>query len=402
MLEQKNSLNNHTIPTGQFENVLSHKNETIKTVAEYFAGIGLVRLGLEKAGWRTIFANDYSIDKYEMYASNFQDADSHYLVQDIFAISSDFIPTTIMATASFPCIDLSVAGNRQGLEGKYSSAFWGFIEILKQQAGNKPKLVLLENVNGWLTSNGGKDFRLTIEALNSLGYACDMFSLDAIRFTPQSRPRIFVVGILTNKPNGDVFKLLRRPESLALKAMKNALEKNFDLKWHTLNIPSPPAKKESGLVDIIEDMSDEDSRWWDEAVVEKHMRMMSPKHNAWVQEHLNTQTYYYRTMYRRVRQGKQRAEIRSDEIAGCLRTARGGSSRQMLVRMGKGNLKMRHLTPREYARLQGVPDDYVIQVNINQSLTGFGDAVCVPVITWIGENILNPLLDELLTEVIVH
>ena len=102
--------------------------------------------------------------------------------------------------------------------------------------------------------------------------------------------------------------------------------------------------------------------------------------------------YSYCTMYRRVREGKQRAEIRKDGIAGCLRTARGGSSRQMLVRVGKGKIEMRLMTPREYARLQGVPDDYPIQKQkINQALTGFGDAVCVPVIAWIAENALNPI-----------
>ena len=97
-------------------------------------------------------------------------------------------------------------------------------------------------------------------------------------------------------------------------------------------------------------------------------------------------------MYRRVRQGKQRAEIRKDGIAGCLRTARGGSSPQMLIRVGKGSIKMRLMTPREYGRLQGVPDNYPIPSQINQALTGFGDAVCIPVITWIASHILNPFV----------
>lgn len=63
----------------------------------------------------------------------------------------------------------------------------------------------------------------------------------------------------------------------------------------------------------------------------------------------------------------------------------------MLVRAGEGTIKMRLMTPREYARLQGVPDNYPLPPQINQALTGFGDAVCVPVIVWIAENILNPL-----------
>ena len=118
---------------------------------------------------------------------------------------------------------------------------------------------------------------------------------------------------------------------------------------------------------------------------------MTPINMAHLEALKNQSSYSYRTMYRRVRNGQQRAELRKDEIAGCLRTAKGGSSRQMLVKAGKGKIKMRVMTPREYARLQGVPDDYPLPDRINQALTGFGDAVCVPVVTWIAQNILNPL-----------
>ncbi len=88
------------------------------------------------------------------------------------------------------------------------------------------------------------------------------------------------------------------------------------------------------------------------------------------------------------------AEIRSDGIAGCLRTPKGGSARQILLRVGKGKIDIRLLSPRECARLMGA-DAYHISGNINQALFGFGDAVCVPVVTWIGENYLNPLLAEI-------
>jgi DNA (cytosine-5)-methyltransferase 1 len=88
------------------------------------------------------------------------------------------------------------------------------------------------------------------------------------------------------------------------------------------------------------------------------------------------------------------AEIRSDGIAGCLRTPKGGSARQILLRVGKGKIDIRLLSPRECARLMGA-DEYHISGNINQALFGFGDAVCVPVVTWISENYLNPLLSEI-------
>jgi len=150
------------------------------TVAEYFAGIGLVRMGLQPFDWKVVFANDISPKKLEMYQDFFPDAKEHYKVDDIFKLNPAEIPRTTLATCSFPCVDLSLAGNMNGIiNGNHSSAFWGFINVLKAQGDSAPPLVMVENVPGWLHSNNGKDFRMTVQALNELGYFCDVFVLDA-------------------------------------------------------------------------------------------------------------------------------------------------------------------------------------------------------------------------------
>ncbi|HBB34289.1 MAG TPA: DNA (cytosine-5-)-methyltransferase [Cyanobacteria bacterium UBA8803] len=379
--------------------VLANVNEWINpygklTYAEYFAGIGLVRLGLEQAGWKVVFSNDWSYSKFEMYSAHFKDASEHYKVQDIFSICPADIPNTLLATASFPCIDLSLAGNLGGISGQHSSAFWGFTQILDRQV-NKPKLVMLENVVGWLTSNHGQDFRITIQELNRLGYACDVFAIDASHFVPQSRLRIFVVGVQAPNLNQDIFIFSKRSSSLKTKALEKVVVANLDLHWHFWEIPSLPDKIEFDLSLVVENIPDNDDRWWHEDEVKRHLNMMSSVNLAYVKGLQDVLLYSYCPMYRRVREGRQRAELRKDGLAGCLRTAKGGSSRQMLVRAGQGTIKMRLMTPREYARLQGVPDDYPIPSQVNQALTGFGDAVCVPVIVWIAENILNPLAKSL-------
>src|SRR3989304_8504179 len=133
------------------------------TIAEYFAGIGLVRMGLQPYGWQVSFANDISEKKYEMYKAFFPDAEKHYVVRDIFEVDPTIIPNTDLATCSFPCIDLSLAGNMNGIHGTHSSAFWGFVRILREQGRRSPPLILVENVPGWLHSNGGAGFRLTIK-----------------------------------------------------------------------------------------------------------------------------------------------------------------------------------------------------------------------------------------------
>jgi DNA (cytosine-5)-methyltransferase 1 len=73
-----------------------------KNVAEFFAGIGLMRLGLEQDGWNIAFANDIEPDKYQMYAANFSDAPAHFVTEDIHKLSPRNVPDVALATASFP------------------------------------------------------------------------------------------------------------------------------------------------------------------------------------------------------------------------------------------------------------------------------------------------------------
>jgi DNA (cytosine-5)-methyltransferase 1 len=176
--------------------------------------------------------------------------------------------------------------------------------------------------------------------------------------------------------------------------LKKSIVANKDLRWFYSDIPEPPPPNTNGLSRIIERMSDSDSRWWPEEEVKRHLAMMKQSHHERVMQLAGGKQVAYRTFFRRRREGQQRAEVRDDDLSGCLRTAIGGSGKQFLIRAGKGSVKMRAMTPREYARLQGVPDEYPITANGVQALTGFGDAVCVPVISWIAENILNPLAEQ--------
>ncbi len=364
----------------------------LRTVAEYFAGIGLVRMGLETQGWQITYANDISLKKYELYKGFYPDANHHYVVDDIFNLDPTTIPATLLATCSFPCVNLSLAGNMRGIEGEHSSAFWGFIRILKEKGSNSPPMILVENVTGWLHSNKGKDFRLTVKALNELGYACDVFALDALRFTPQSRPRVFLVGTrfgIKQSSSG----ILARSKSLLPDQLRRSVCQNDDLAWYSLDLPEPPSMRKTGLSTIVEKLSESDSRWWSEVEIQRHLNMMDARHKERIVEISLQKKYSYRTFFRRRRNGQQRAEVRNDDLAGCLRTASGGSGKQFLVKAGKGEIHMRAMTPREYARLQGVPDNFFISKNGVQALTGFGDAVCVPVINWITQYALNPLLD---------
>ena len=377
----------------RFDSVAAYMRHIQRRAAEFFAGIGLMRMGLENEGWSTAWANDMDEKKWEMYGANFNDEACQFILGDVHLVNGKDIPDIELATASFPCNDLSLAGSRHGLAGTHSSAFWGFIETLKGMGRRRPPLVLLENVAGFLTSNDGNDFRDALVALNDLGYAVDAFIIDAVRFVPQSRVRLFVVG---TKAKSDS---LRETSNVLLQsdvrppALADFIFMNPDIGWSIRTLPSlPPSTLR--LADIIEDVPLNSEIWWSKERCDYLLNQMSVKHRIEAERMMAGPKWTYGTVFRRVRNGRSMGELRTDGIAGCLRTPRGGSGRQILFCGGKGQFRVRLLTPRECARLMGA-DSYKIKVPLNQALFGFGDAVCVPVIQWIARHYLNPVLNEM-------
>ena len=374
----------------------SYSHASQKTFAEFFAGIGLMRMGLERQGWNISFSNDIDPQKHEIYKGQFHDTENHFVLNDIHNLNADDVPSVTLATASFPCNDLSLAGARSGLNGKHSSAFWGFIKIIREMGDRKPYLILLENVTGFLTSHKGADFKEALLTLNSLGYSVDTFILDAARFVPQSRQRLFVVGILDGHTNlWEVKEQLQFYESdTRPKALADFILQHNEIRWRIRDLPHTP-NLEISLKDIIEEIPHTSDFWWSAERAEYLLNQMSAKHLGIAKKMIMGVDYSYGTVFRRIRNKKSMAELRTDGIAGCLRTPRGGSGRQILFKAGKGEYFVRLLTPRECARLMGA-GDYVIIVPQNQALFGFGDAVCVPVIEWIAKYYLNPVVNELI------
>ncbi len=363
--------------------------------AEFFAGIGLVRMGLESSGWRVAYANDIDPEKYAMYDAHFQDADEHFDLSDVHTVAGSALPDVDLATASFPCTDLSLAGARLGFKGEHSSAFWGFVSAIRGMGARRPPLVMLENVVGFLTSHGGADFRAAMEALNELGYAVDAFVLDARWFVPQSRPRLFVVGSMIPDANS----LDSAPESRIRPALlRRFIAEHPAIRWRLRDLPEPPARSERLLPDILENLPDDAPEWWSRDRVEYLYNQFSERHRAAADAMIVKRRWSYATIFRRVRmqangQKRSMGELRTDGIAGCLRTPKGGSERQILFKAGYGRYAARLLTPRECARLMGA-DEFFIGVPDNQAFFGFGDAVCVPGISWIAEHYLNPALSS--------
>ncbi len=376
------------VPSGSY--ILLRMEYRSFRAAEFFAGIGLVRLALEQEGFEVAFANDIEPGKRDLYAANFGSED--FVLGDIRDIEGADVPDIELATASFPCTDLSLAGHRAGLDGKESGMFWEFARILSEMRERRPRAVLLENVTGFATSREGRDLAAAIEQLNVLGYVCDVFTVDARWFMPQSRPRLFIVGSTTRVSEPDDAVSWTRPNWI------RAFVRQYDrLDLQSVALPDPPTTR-IALADCIERVPSNHPRWWDNERISRFVGSLSPIQSQRLAALRSAGRLTWATTFRRTRHGRAVWEIRSDGISGCLRTARGGSGRQALVEAGRGQMRVRWMTPREYARLQGAPAFLLDGCRENQALSAFGDGVCVPVVAWIARQYLKPLLEGTLAD----
>lgn len=360
------------------------------TAAEFFAGVGLARMGLAKVRVDVTWANDIEKFKYEMYRQQFDsDTDTHeFVLDDIRDVSGKDLPIVDLAWSSFPCTDLSLAGNRAGLVGRQSSAFYQFTRVLEEMGENRPSVVALENVTALASSRGGEDLAAAVRELNRLGYSVDVISIDARRFVPQSRPRLFLIGAID--PPEDVVE----PNSELRPDWLQTIYGDPLLRTHRAELPNLPPPLNSGLSDYLESVSSDDARWWNDDRTSKFVDSLSPAQATRLDLLKNGNSSTHRTAYRRTRKGIAVWEIRADDVSGCLRTARGGSSKQAVVQAGNGSVRVRWMTPREYANLMGAREYNLSGLRDQQILFGFGDAVCVDAVEWLAENYLVPLLSR--------
>lgn len=365
---------------------------------EFFAGGGMARLGLGDC-WKCLLANDIDEKKAATYGDNF--GKKGLICGDIHSLQAKELPGhPDLAWGSFPCQDLSLAGNRLGLAGERSGAFWGFWTVINglKADGRAPKLLVLENVIGTLTSHGGRDFLEIGKALVSLGYVFGAVVIDAVHFLPQSRPRLFIVCIKRNEAI-DPSLLVSGPvapwHSDAINKAVAILPPHLKEAWRWWRLPSPPERTQT-LADILEP-DDEVENWHSESETHRLLGMMSTANAQKVAEARLEAGRVVGTIYKRTRDkgglGRvQRAEVRFDGVAGCLRTPGGGSSRQIVLIVDGNQTRSRLLTVREAAQLMGVPKSYKIPTNYNDGYHVFGDGLAVPAVAFLEQNLLDRLL----------
>jgi len=360
-----------------------------RTFYEFFAGGGMARIGLGET-WTCAFANDFDPVKAATYRANFPDAAAHFREGDVWALSPDDLPGRAdLAWASSPCQDFSLAGGRAGLKGGRSSAFFGFWRLIAalDDAGRAPRLIVIENVAGLLTSHRGADFAALAAALVKRGYRFGALEIDAAQVLPQSRPRVFVIA--TREASAGLIGKSAF-HTRAVRAAHAALPAELAAHWVWWRLDAPPARN-TDLAALLE--PDAAVAWHTPAQTARLLALMAPLHRARLsaQRGRTVGAVFRRT---RIEDGRtvQRAEVRFDGLAGCLRTPRGGSSRQAIVVVEDGGVRSRLVTPREAARLMGLPDSYRLPAATTGALHVAGDGVAVPVVRWLAQELLEPLL----------
>ncbi|MEZ5403929.1 MAG: DNA cytosine methyltransferase [Bryobacteraceae bacterium] len=365
---------------------------------EFFAGGGMARAGLGR-NWDCLFANDIDVTKGASYKANW--GADHLKIADVAALTSADLPGQAdLAWASFPCQDLSLAGDYAGLNGKRSGTFWRFwrlVEILSEEK-RAPSLIVLENVCGAITSHGGSDFAAIAGALHRGGYLFGALVIDAARFVPQSRPRLFVVAARRDLPTAAqlvdaVPGNCWYPRSLLTTC--DSLPPATKESWLWWRLPEPPPRT-TRFSDMIE-AEPGGVRWHTTAETQKLIGMMSPANRGKLDRAIRMGTRVVGGIYRRTRvddKGRrvQRAEVRFDDMSGCLRTPAGGSSRQTIMIVEGDRVRSRLLSPREAARLMGLPEGYLLPENYNDAYCLAGDGVVVPVVRFLAKHLLEPLV----------
>lgn len=313
---------------------IDNSNAKFKMI-DLFAGIGGTRLGFQLTGeTKVVFSSE--IDKFSIktYETNF--GETPY--GDITKISSDDIPNHDILVGGFPCQAFSQAGKKLGFEDTRGTLFFEIARIL---SAKRPKCFLLENVRNLVSHDKGKTFNTILNTLKSLDYEVYYTLFKAKNFgVPQNRERIYIVGF--NKklvPNYDKFKF-PTPKNTDTK-VGDILEKNVDSKY-TIS----------------------DNLW------NGHQRRKlehKEKGNGFGYSLFNEDSPYTNTIS--ARYYKDGSEI-------------------LIEQKGKNPRK---LTPREAARLQGFPENFIIPVSDTQSYKQFGNSVAVPVINAIAIEILKIL-----------
>ncbi|AIP94652.1 DNA cytosine methyltransferase [Salmonella enterica] len=376
---------------------------------EFFAGGGMARAGLGKR-WRCLFANDMDPIKTANYIENW--GNEHFDNRDVREVNpGDLAGRADLVWASFPCQDLSLAGNGLGIgeidasedETTRSGAVWPFLDLMDKlgEDNRKPSILVLENVLGLLTLDQGRHFAAICRQLSKTGYRYGAMIIDAKHFLPQSRPRVFIVaidrqfsipaGLCSQEP-------LAQWHSSSLLRACNALSEQARGDWIWWTPGDAPDTRTRELADIIE-CEDKNALWHSADETRRLLDMMAQANLTRLAKAQESGETMIGSLYLRMRKEKgvnrQRAEITFSTVLGCLRTPKGGASRPRIIVVRGNKVRTRLLSVQEAAALMGLPEDFILPAAYQSAFKIIGDGLAVPSVRFLAERILEPLAEAI-------
>ncbi|ELD3828507.1 DNA cytosine methyltransferase [Salmonella enterica] len=387
------------------DNCSTEPHETEFSFYEFFAGGGMARAGLGKR-WQCLFANDMDPIKASTYIENW--GDEHFDPRDIRDVKpGDLAGRADLAWASFPCQDLSLAGNGLGIgeidagedETTRSGAIWPFLDLIGKsgEERRKPPILVLENVLGLLTLDQGRHFAAICHQLSKTGYRYGAMIIDAKHFLPQSRPRVFIVAVSrcfsvpANLVSEEPLAQWHSPSLLRACEALSGMSRDDWIWW------SPGALSDvrtKALSDII-DYEDNDALWHSADETQRLISMMAPANLERLENARKSGKTATGSLYLRMRKEKgvnrQRAEITFSTVLGCLRTPKGGASRPRIIVVSGDRTRTRLLSVKEAAALMGLPETFILPAAYQPAFKVIGDGLAVPSVRFLAERILEPL-----------
>jgi DNA (cytosine-5)-methyltransferase 1 len=358
---------------------------------EFFAGGGMARVGLGSANWSCAFANDFDHQKGQSYRDNFGGDDLK--VADVASLTLADLPgTPDLVWASPPCQDISLAGKGAGLDGSRSGAFFPWWRLMLGLIAERraPRVIVIENVAALVSSKGGADFTAIARALAEAGYVFGALVINAALLVPQSRERVFIVAVRAENslPPGLTQDGPTSPfHTASLQKTVSSFPPSLRASWRWWKLPTPAARNTT-LLDLL----DFDAPCDADAETRHLLELMEPLHIAKVESARVIGARAAGAICRRMRGKEQRAEIRFDGLAQALRTPGGGSSIQRFLLIDEnGAMRSRKPTPRECARLMGLPDTYILPASVTDSYQLTGDGVVASVVAYLNEHLLSRL-----------
>lgn len=336
---------------------------------DLFAGIGGLRRGFDAIGGQCVFTSEWDRFAQLTYRANYRDGPEHLFWGDITKLDLESVPEHDVLLAGFPCQPFSIAGvskkNALGrLHGFMCDAqgtlFFDLAQVINRHC---PKVILLENVKNLLSHDKGRTFAVIRRALEEeLGYAVSVRVIDAKRFVPQHRERIFIAGV-------------RR-------------DSGYRIDLDTMELPS--AADGPRLASILH--SEDGSEAGDSPYIDERGKVSS---RYTLSNHLWQYLQDYAEKHRQKGNGFGFGLTRPDDVARTLSARYYKDGSEILVWQGDDRTP-RRLTPRECARLMGFDrpggSDFIIPVSDTQAYRQFGNAVVVPVVEAVARHMESVIL----------